>query len=57
MKLGSDTRIIVEGTHTNRDLTSLWPVATEETGTANRTERLDGPLARTIDANQIFALQ
>src|SRR6266550_8622404 len=49
MKLRSDTRVIIEGTHTNRDLTSLWPFATEETGTANRTERLDCPLARTVD--------
>ena len=57
MKLWPNAGVVVERSHANRYLRSVWPIAAEEAGTTVYAERFHSALAFSIDFDQFFALE
>jgi hypothetical protein len=57
MKLRPNSGIIIEGSHANRYLRTLRPVAAKQARAAVHTESFHGAFAFSINFNQLFALQ
>ena len=56
MKLRPDAGVAVEGSHANRHLRAVWPIAAEEAGTAVCTEGFYSAFAFSVNLDQVFAL-
>jgi hypothetical protein len=55
VKLRSNTRIIIECPHANRDLRAVRPITAEQTRTAVYTEGFNCAFALPVDFDQLFA--
>src|SRR5437773_10501520 len=57
MKLWPNAGIVVKGSHANRHLRTVWPIAAEEAGTTVCTERFHSAFAFSVNLDQFFALE
>ena len=57
MKLWPNAGVVIERSHSNRHLRTLWPIATEKAGTAVYTERFHSAFAFSVNLDQLFALE
>jgi hypothetical protein len=57
MKLWPNAGVVVEGSHPNRHLKTVWPIAAEKAGTAVYTERFHSAFAPSVNLDQFFALE
>ena len=57
MKLRPNTGIVVERSHANRHLRTVWPISAEEAGTAVYTKHFYGAFAFSVNLDQFFALE
>jgi hypothetical protein len=57
MKLWPNAGVIVERSHANRHLRTLWPIAAEETGTTIYAKRFHSAFAFPVNFDQFFALE
>jgi len=57
MKLRPNSRVVVERSHANRHLRTVWPISTEEAGTAIYTKRFHSAFAFSVNLDQFFALE
>jgi hypothetical protein len=57
VKLRPNSGIIIEGSHANRYLRTLRPVAAKQARAAVHTESFHGAFAFSINFNQLFTLQ
>ena len=57
MKLWPNAGVVIERSHANRYLRTLWPIATEKAGTAVYTERFHSAFAFSVNLDQLFALE
>jgi hypothetical protein len=57
MKLGSNAGVVIESSHANRHLRTVWPIAAEEAGTAVCTECFHSAFAFSVNLDQFFALE
>ena len=56
MKLWPNAGVVIERSHANRHLRTVWPIATEQAGTAVDAKRFDRAFAFSVNPDQLFAL-
>ena len=57
MKLWPNAWVVIERSHSNRHLRTLWPVAAEQAGTAVYAKRFHSAFAFSVNLDQFFALE
>ena len=57
MKLWPNAGVVIERSHSNRHLRTLWPVAAEQAGTAVYAKRFDSAFAFSVNLDQFFTLE
>jgi hypothetical protein len=57
MKLWPNAGVVVERSHANRHLRTVWPISAEEAGTAVYTKRFHRAFAFSVNLDQVFALE
>jgi hypothetical protein len=57
VKLGSNSRIIVEGSHANRYLSTVWPIAAKQARSAVYTKGFHCAFVPSVNFNQFCTLQ
>ena len=56
MKLWPNAWVVIERSHANRHLGTLWPIPTKEAGTAVDAKGFHRALSFSVNANKAFAL-
>ena len=57
MKLWPNAWVVIERSHSNRHLRTLWPIAAKQTGTAVYAKRFHSAFAFSVNLDQLFALE
>ena len=57
MKLWPNAGVVIERSHSNRHLRTLWPIAAKEAGTAVYAKRFHSAFAFSVNLDQFFALE
>jgi len=57
MKLWPNAGVVIERSHSNRHLRTLWPVAAEQAGTAVYAKRFHSAFAFSVNLDQFFTLE
>ena len=57
MKLWPNAWVVIERSHSNRHLRTLWPIAAKQTGTAVYAKRFHSAFAFSVNLDQFFALE
>ena len=57
MKLWPNAWVVIERSHANRHLGTLWPIPTKEAGTAVDAKRFHSAFAFSVNLDQLFALE
>lgn len=57
MKLWPNAGVVVESSHANRHLRTVWPIAAEEAGTAVYAKRFHSAFAFSVNLDQFFAFK
>jgi len=57
MKLWPNAWIVIERSHSNRHLRTLWPITAKQAGTAVYAKRFHSAFAFSVNLDQFFALE